>query len=129
MPDALLVRIQGERVALPLSGEQTIAELGPVAPLPNGEPLLLGLTTVQGRAVPLVNLAPLLTGAPAADEPRLMVLTSLEGDRVALLVNEVFGVTALPTPPVSSALLIDLPGGPLLNPAVLARELRDSLGQ
>ncbi|GGR53049.1 hypothetical protein GCM10008959_13130 [Deinococcus seoulensis] len=128
MPDALLVRIQGERLALPLSGEQTIAELGPVAPLPNGEPLLLGLTTVQGRAVPLVNLAPLLPGEPAADEPRLMVLTSLEGDRVALLVNEVFGVTALPTPPVSSALLIDLPGGPLLNPPVLARELRDSLG-
>lgn len=136
MPDALLVRIQGTRLALPLSGEQTIAELGPVAPLPNGEPLLLGLTTVQGRAVPLVNLVPLLPAtdtdpagaAPdSADPDRLMVLTDLDGDRVALLVSEVLGVTALPTPAPSAALLIDLPGGPLLNPSALLLELRDSL--
>lgn len=131
MADALLVRIQGTRLALPLSGEQTIAELGPVAPLPNGEPLLLGLTTVQGRAVPLVNLVPLLpatdTGPASADPDRLMVLTDLDGDRVALLVSEVLGVTALPTPAPSAALLIDLPGGPLLNPSALLLELRDSL--
>lgn len=135
MPDALLVRIQGTRLALPLSGEQTIAELGPVAPLPNGEPLLLGLTTVQGRAVPLVNLAPLLPSTetdPGGADPggvpdRLMVLTDLDGDRVALLVSEVLGVTALPTPAPSAALLIDLPGGPLLNPSALLLELRDSL--
>lgn len=135
MPDALLVRIQGTRLALPLSGEQTIAELGPVAPLPNGEPLLLGLTTVQGRAVPLVNLAPLLPstetdpgGAAQGGVPdRLMVLTDLDGDRVALLVSEVLGVTSLPTPAPSAALLIDLPGGPLLNPSALLLELRDSL--
>ena len=55
MPDALLVRVQDTRLALPLSGEQTIAEVGPVAPLPHGEPLLRGLTTVQGRAVPLLH--------------------------------------------------------------------------
>lgn len=135
MPDALLVRIQGTRLALPLSGEQTIAELGPVAPLPNGEPLLLGLTTVQGRAVPLVNLAPLLPSTetdpgdadPGGVPDRLMVLTDLDGDRVALLVSEVLGVTALPTPAPSAALLIDLPGGPLLNPSALLLELRDSL--
>lgn len=135
MPDALLVRIQGTRLALPLSGEQTIAELGPVAPLPNGEPLLLGLTTVQGRAVPLVNLGPLLPSTetdPGGADPvgvpdRLMVLTDLDGDRVALLVSEVLGVTALPTPAPSAALLIDLPGGPLLNPSALLLELRESL--
>ncbi|GAA0507173.1 chemotaxis protein CheW [Deinococcus depolymerans] len=129
MPDALLVRIQGARLALPLSGEQTIAELGPVAPLPNGEPLLLGLATVQGRAVPLVNLAPLLPGAsdPSGLDDRLMVLTDLDGDRVALLVSEVLGVSALPEAPASAALLIDLPGGPLLNPSALLLELRDSL--
>lgn len=133
MPDALLVRIQGTRLALPLSGEQTIAELGPVAPLPNGEPLLLGLTTVQGRAVPLVNLAPLLPstetdpGDAGGMPDGLMVLTDLDGDRVALLVSEVLGVTALPAPAPSAALLIDLPGGPLLNPSALLLELRDSL--
>ncbi|PIG98880.1 hypothetical protein AMD26_006400 [Deinococcus sp. UR1] len=133
MPDALLVRIQGTRLALPLSGEQTIAELGPVAPLPNGEPLLLGLTTVQGRAVPLVNLAPLLPstetgpGGAGGMPDGLMVLTDLDGDRVALLVSEVLGVTSLPTPAPSAALLIDLPGGPLLNPSALLLELRDSL--
>ncbi len=126
MPDALLVRVQDTRLALPLSGEQTIAEVGPLAPLPHGQPLLRGLTTLQGRAVPLLDLAPLL-GHPAA-APKLMVLTSLEGERVALLVDEVYGVSSLPTPPPGTALLLDVPGGPLLNPAALARDLRDHLG-
>ncbi|PTA68291.1 chemotaxis protein CheW [Deinococcus arcticus] len=128
MMGALLVRVQGERFALPLSGEQAIAELGPVSPLPHGEPLLRGLTTLQGRAVPLLDLAPLLGTPGTGEEGRLMVLTSVEGDRVALLVNEVYGVTSLPSPPPSTALLIDMPGGPLLNTATLARELRASLG-
>ncbi|WP_221090789.1 chemotaxis protein CheW [Deinococcus aquaedulcis] len=125
MMGALLVRVQAERFALPLSGEQAIAELGPVSPLPHGEPLLRGLTTLQGRAVPLLDLSALL-GTPEAEreEPRLMVLTSVEGDRVALLVNEVYGVTSLPSPPPSTALLIEMPGGPLLNVVTLAREVR-----
>ncbi len=126
MPDALLVRVQDTRLALPLSGEQTIAEVGPVAPLPHGEPLLRGLTTVQGRAVPLLHLAPLL-GHPDAPTPPLMVLTSLEGERVALLIDEVYGVTSVPTPPPGAGLLLDVPGGPLLNPAALIRDLREHL--
>ncbi|MBZ9752468.1 chemotaxis protein CheW [Deinococcus sp. HMF7604] len=128
MQSALLVRVQGERFALPLSGEQAIAELGPVTPLPHGEPLLRGLTTIQGRAVPLLDLSPLLAAEEGAGAPRLVVLTSLEGDRVALLVHEVYGVTSLPSPPPSTSLLIDMPGGPLLNAATLAREVRGHLG-
>ncbi|GGR98197.1 chemotaxis protein CheW [Deinococcus sedimenti] len=126
MPDALLVRVQDTRLALPLSGEQTIAEIGTVAPLPHGEPLLRGLTTLQGRAVPLLDLAPLL-GHPATPDTRLMVLTSLEGERVALIVDEVYGVSSVPTPPPGTALLLDVPGGPLLNPSALLRDLRDHL--
>ncbi|MVN89059.1 hypothetical protein GO986_20165 [Deinococcus sp. HMF7620] len=128
MQSALLVRVQGERFALPLSGEQAIAELGPVTPLPHGEPLLRGLTTIQGRAVPLLDLSALLAAEEGAGAPRLVVLTSLEGDRVALLVHEVYGVTSLPSPPPSTSLLIDMPGGPLLNAATLAREVRGHLG-
>ncbi|UBV42080.1 chemotaxis protein CheW [Deinococcus taeanensis] len=126
MPDALFVRVNDTRLALPLSGEQTISELGPVAPLPHGEPLLLGLTTVQGRAVPLLDIAPLL-GERSAGRAPLMVLTSLEGERVALLVHEVYGVSSVPTPPPGTSLLLDVPGGKVLNAASLARELRDHL--
>jgi chemotaxis signal transduction protein len=132
VPHALHVRIGERRIALLLSGDQVAAEPGPVSALPHGRPLLLGLTTVQGRALPLIDLTSLLPGAQQGEEaalilPPLMVLTDLDGERVALGVDEVLGVSLISAPPPSTSLLIDLPEAQLLNSAVLASELRAAL--
>ena len=132
MPHALNVRIGVRRLALLLSGDQVAAELGPVSALPHGRPLLLGLTTVQGRALPLLDLSSLLPGAQPDEDlalPPLLVITDLEGERVALGVDEVLGVSLVSAPPPSAALLIDLPEAQLLNAPVLASELRAALAQ
>lgn len=138
MPHALNVRIGTHRLALPLSGDQVAAEPGPVTALPHGRPLLLGLTTVQGRALPLLDISSLLPGAQPQEEgaltlPPLLVLTDLDGERVALGVDEVLGVSVIAPPQASTALLTNLSGvggvggALLLNLPVLASELCASL--
>ncbi|MBB5234778.1 chemotaxis protein CheW [Deinococcus budaensis] len=81
MPRALVFRIGTQRLALPEGGKREVLERGPALPLPHGAGLLLGLTALQGRAVPLLDLAGLL-GLPAPGGT-LTLLVDLAADRAA----------------------------------------------
>lgn len=106
-----------------------------LTPLPGGFSSLLGLTEVRGRAVPLLNLSA-LTGLTAvstpAQLPTLALLLEVNGDLLALPVQQVIGVVTLDDLPGSFELLSEpFPAGPhtvrALNPAALTAAVRSRL--
>ncbi|BDP43450.1 hypothetical protein DAETH_34190 (plasmid) [Deinococcus aetherius] len=92
----LLFRL-GERVlAVPAAESREAFEPGRVAALPLDRRVLLGLCAVQGRPVPLVNLAGLLgePGPPAG----LALLVETGGQPLAFPVETVLGFETLAAP-------------------------------
>ncbi|GAA4004316.1 hypothetical protein GCM10022631_14090 [Deinococcus rubellus] len=106
-----------------------------LTPLPGGFSSLLGLTEVRGRSVPLLNLSALtgltFTGA-AAQLPTLALLLEVNGDLLALPVQQVIGVVTLEELLGGFELLSEpFLAGPhtvrALNPAVLTAAVRTRL--
>jgi chemotaxis signal transduction protein len=102
----LLVRAGGRRVGLALDQVIEVLDLGPVYPVPATEPAVRGVTSSRGRIVPLVHLASLLDGHPAAASGGgTAVMVRLGGRRVCLEVDDAEGVLrerGLPVPPDGS---------------------------
>lgn len=134
----LLCRVRTWLCALPVATvEETMRPL-PVAPLAEGPAFVAGLSIIRGRPTPVVDTAALL-GAGQQTSPRRLVVLRLGERRVALAVDEVLGVRALPQvalhqlPPLLSqgsgeaiaavgalddALLVALDTGRLLPPTI-----------
>lgn len=109
MTRALLVELAGEALAIPADGVRCeVLEAGPTTGLPVAAPLLLGLSVIHGRAVPVVNLAHML-GTVEQKAAALHVLTEVHGESVALPADRTLGLSRLPA----------LPAGPALGEAIL----------
>jgi len=99
----LLVRTGSRRVGLELAHVVGVMQIGPVHPVPSREPAIRGVTTVQGRIVPVVHLGALLESAvcpPVVGD--LVVVVTVDGRRVALEIDDaeiVVREPALPVPP------------------------------
>jgi purine-binding chemotaxis protein CheW len=111
---ALLCRARGSLVAVRL--EEVIETMRPLAVTPVGPRagahdrlpgFVLGLSLVRGAAIPVVDLGAML-GVPEAAAPRRFVTVRVGARAVALAVEEVVGIRALPV-----AALEELP--PLLR--------------
>ncbi|MEF2279647.1 chemotaxis protein CheW [Deinococcus sp. YIM 134068] len=90
MARALTFQVAGHLLSLAGAGRREVVERGAVVPLPHGEPLLLGLTAVHGRSVPLLSVAALLGHGPDALTPGGLTLLAEEGgEEVALAVDSV----------------------------------------
>lgn len=100
MPRALLVEVAGEAIAIPADGQRCeVLEASSVTGLPIAAPLLLGLTVIHGRAVPLVNLVHHLGAPPRPSSPTegsLTVLTEVHGESLALPADRTLGLITLP---------------------------------
>lgn len=99
----LLVRTGDRRVGLELSHVVEVIQIGPVHPVPSREPAVRGVTTVNGRIVPVLHLGALLDFAacPAAAGDLIVVVT-VDGRRVGLEIDDAEVVVrepALPVPP------------------------------
>jgi chemotaxis signal transduction protein len=99
----LLVRTGNRRVGLELSHVVEVLQIGPVHPVPSREPAVRGVTTVNGRIVPVLHLGALLDFAacPSAAGD-LMVVVTVDGRRVGLEIDDAEVVVrepALPVPP------------------------------
>jgi chemotaxis signal transduction protein len=99
----LLVRTGNRRVGLELSHVVEVLQIGPVHPVPSREPSVRGVTTVNGRIVPVLHLGALLDFAacPSAAGD-LMVVVTVDGRRVGLEIDDAEVVVrepALPVPP------------------------------
>lgn len=122
---ALLVRAGGLCCALPLSSIVETLRPQPIKPLPGQAECVLGVALLRGSPTPVVALRRLLQGALDAPASRLVTLRLGGGRRVALLVDAVIGLQALP-PGAAQALPPLLAGavpGVLLELRVLDGEL------
>ena len=99
----LLVRAGQRRVGLPLSQVVEVTQLGPVYPVPSGEPAVRGVVAVQGRMIPVVHLGALLEGLPCpAKTEHLGVIVMLDDRRLCLEIQEaeiIVREPAMPVPP------------------------------
>jgi purine-binding chemotaxis protein CheW len=91
----LLCRVRSWFCALPVAHvEETMRPL-PIGPLAGAPDFVTGLSIIRGRPTPVVDTGALL-GARDAATPRRLVVLRLGERRVALAVEEVLGVRALP---------------------------------
>ena len=118
---ALLVRIGSRCCAFPLEDVVETLRPLPIEPVDNMPPGILGLATIRGLMVPIVDLA-FLFGGQRNPCPSRFVLLRLDERRAAVAVDEVFRVSRLDNqalqtfPPLLRGALAD---------AVTAIELRD----
>ncbi len=125
---ALLFSLSGARLAVPATASREVFVPGALTPLPAAG-ALLGLTSVRGRAVPLIDLSALLE-LPAAPTDQALLL-EVDGERLAVPVQTVQGFADLTPPSADGALTSDtlLDGTPvrLLQLPVLTQAIRARL--
>ena len=127
MSDSFLVLDAGDvQVALEAAQVEEIADPPAGRPLPRAPRHLVGLASVRGRPLPLVDLACLVQLPEASSPPaRLVVLRHGEA-RTGLLVSRVRGVVASERRPVTACVgsaLRALAAGEIDTPAGIAIEL------
>jgi purine-binding chemotaxis protein CheW len=80
-----------ETYALHMDHVQEIIELGPLTALPGAGPEVLGLMQLRGQALMVLSLARLL-GRPMTEQPRFVLVISIDDTRVGLSVAEILGI-------------------------------------
>jgi purine-binding chemotaxis protein CheW len=117
------LRVAAEAYAIPVGHVLEVASLGEVRAVPRARPEVLGVRSLRGRILPVIDLALLLGITRPAAGPPGRLLVAAAGDRQAgLAIDEVSAVGELPGPgplaePPESGLLTE-PG--LLTGALLA---------
>jgi chemotaxis signal transduction protein len=107
------VKAAGETYAVPVEHVLEAAELGQVRAVPGARPELLGIKSVRGQILPVVDLARLL-GVHRAAPPTRLLVAEARGFRVGFAIDEVTGIGGLggpeelsePAPGTESGLLI-----------------------
>ena len=102
----VVLRIGSEALAMPVGHVLEVAVLGEVAVVPGARPEILGVRTVRGQILPVVDLA-LLLGIPRTAFPGRLIVAEDRDRRVGFAVEQVSGVAELgdPTEETESDLL------------------------
>jgi purine-binding chemotaxis protein CheW len=96
--DAVLVRLAGERLALPASAVEEVARVPVLTRVPGLPAFVAGMGNHRGRVLAVLDLRPLLGlpgGTPRGPTTRLLVCGS-DGVDLGLLVDSVEGMAAIP---------------------------------
>lgn len=91
------VRVAGEAYAVAIERVLEVAELGQMRAVPRARPEVLGIKSLSGRILPVVDLARLLGVHRTAPPGRLLVAEAC-GFRVGFAIDEVTGIGELPEP-------------------------------
>jgi purine-binding chemotaxis protein CheW len=95
MTDGVHVRVGLERYAFAVAQVREVEERGEVTPVPGSPAAVLGVRSLRGTVLPVIELAVAL-GLPGV-EPGPYLLVAQDGDLVAgLAVHEIIGVEPLP---------------------------------
>jgi chemotaxis signal transduction protein len=107
------VRVGAEFYALPVAHVLEIGEIGQLTVAPGASRAMLGLRTLRGDLLPVLDLAAVL-GLPRSEAPKRMLVAERCGIRAGFAVDEVTDVYELPEADqevdselVSGAALID----------------------
>lgn len=130
--DVLILRVSGERYALPAAAVRAVAALARLTPLPHAPPEVAGLTVRSGAIVPVFSLRAVLGLALGALPEYGRVVILGEGNaELALIVDAVEEIRSAdpakirPAPPTLTASAgplirgVDEQGVPLLDPDAL----------
>jgi purine-binding chemotaxis protein CheW len=86
----LIVRLAGERIALPASAVEAVVELEGVRPVPGAARHVAGLSALRSRVVTVIDcLASLEQGCSTAERLRDAIVIPSDGHSYALLVDSV----------------------------------------
>ena len=85
----LIVRLAGERVALPASDVEAVVEIDAVVPAPGTPPHVAGLAALRSRVLTVIDCPAALGFAPGEEPGRDAVVAVVDGHPYALLVNGV----------------------------------------
>jgi purine-binding chemotaxis protein CheW len=88
------VRVAGESYAMPVEHVLEAAELGQVRAVPGARPELLGIKSVRGQILPVIDLARML-GAPRTAPPGRLLVAEALGFRVGFGIDDVTGIGEL----------------------------------
>jgi purine-binding chemotaxis protein CheW len=99
----LITRVGGRRCAIPLAHVVETMRRLPIAPIAGAPASVLGIATIRGEAVPVIDLAQVLGGdAEAATAAGRLVTLDAGERRVALAVDAVDGVRDLAGEPTGA---------------------------
>ncbi len=116
------VKVAGEAYAMPVEHVLEAAQLGKVRAVPGARPELLGITSMRGQILPVVDLARLLGVHRAAPPGRLLVAEARDF-RVGFAIDEVTGIDDLGQPEEPEELDDDTGSGLLAGATLSGGEL------
>ena len=87
----LIVRVAGDRIAVPAERVHSVIELGRIIPAPRAPRYIAGLTTLRSRTLTVIDTG-LALGLPGAKRPEFALVVESEGCGYALIVDEVENV-------------------------------------
>ena len=94
----LIVRIAGDRIAVPAERVHSVVELGRIVPVPRAPRYIAGLTTLRSRTLTVIDTACAL-GVPSSASAEFALVVESDGCGYALLVESVENVeTGKPAP-------------------------------
>jgi purine-binding chemotaxis protein CheW len=108
----LLVRVGGERYALPIHDVVEVTRMGDLIPVPGAPHALLGVQNVRGQVVPVVDLGAVV-GMPRSETRGAVVVVDDSGQPAGLAVDALLDVAELVAEGSES------PDGPLLGSAMV----------
>ncbi len=98
LQDLLTFRLGGERYALPVERVREIVRLRPITPVPRVPREIMGVISLRGEIVQVMDLSLRLGGAPSEPKrtSRIIVLRGGEDEAAGLLVDTVTSVLRVP---------------------------------
>ena len=94
----LIVRIAGDRIAVPAERVHSVVELGRIVPVPRAPRYIAGLTTLRSRTLTVIDTACAL-GVPSSEAAEFALVVESDGCGYALMVESVENVeTGEPVP-------------------------------
>lgn len=86
----LIIRIAGERVAVPADHVESVVELDGVAPVPRSAPHVAGLSALRSRVLTVIDsLAALELGSAPSDGIHEAIVVQVDGHPYAVIVDSV----------------------------------------
>lgn len=97
----LVVRIGGQRVAIPTARVEAVVEVETLAPVPRAAPHVAGLAALRSRVLTAIDCAASLDPSRQIEDRREAVMTVVDGHPYALLVELVEDVVEASAPIVA----------------------------
>ena len=85
----LIVRLNGQRVAIPADAVSAVVELDEIAPVPRGAAHVKGLAALRSRVLTVIDTHRAIGLTPPGDSSREAVIVEMDGHDYALTVDSV----------------------------------------